>query len=129
MSEKIKAVRGNSQRSEAVVTWLEEHGAKDAKHQVEGSYEYKMYFVDPNGDALCIDKTFEFLFDVEELPIWRAQENETYYWVSDWGLVLEKIEERTYSDEAHYKVGNYFRTKEEALEVCSKIVELLKERK
>lgn len=88
MSEKIKAVRGNEKRCEEVVTWLEEHGANNARSRVEGNCKDKMYFVDPNGDAQCVDVKFKYLFDVEELPRWRAEKGKTYYHVTDLCNVL-----------------------------------------
>lgn len=128
MSEKIKAIRGNLQRCKEVVTWLEEHGAKDAKHQVEGSSEYKLYFVDPNGDAQCVGEKYEYLFDVEELPRWRAEKGKTYYHVTDLCNVLSNVDDYTPFDEWHHELGNYFQTREEAEEMCKQILDLFKQR-
>lgn len=129
MSEKIKAVRGNSQRCEDVVTWLEDHGAKDAKHQVEGSRDYKMYFVDPNGDAQCIDENYECLFDVEELPRWRAKENDPFYCIDGTFNIAYVADCRSDTDNLLYEIGNYFQTEAEAVYYCDKFKEMLKERK
>lgn len=128
MSEKIKAIRGNLQRCEEVVTWLEEHGAKDAKHQVDGSCEYLLYFVDPNGDAQCIDKESEYLFDVEELPRWRAEKGKTYYIVTELCNVRSNLDDYTPYDDWHHELGNYFHTREEAEEMSKQIYDLFMQR-
>lgn len=128
MSEKIKAIRGNEKRCEDVVTWLEEHGAKDAKHQVEGSCDDRMYFVDPNGNVECANKKFKYLFDVEELPRWRAKFDEEYWYIDDAIKVRCTTEELSRIDEDRYVGLNYFQTEGEAEEYCRRIEKILEER-
>lgn len=125
MNEKIKAVLGNALHPERVKEWLESQGATDFG-DLDFTDAYGVYFVRPDGQAGCIYKIYSFLFDVVALPRWRAKKGEIYHFVTDWGVVIEKLEEGTYPDDIHYEVGNYFRTYEEAKEVCSKFVELLK---
>ena len=59
----------------------------------------------------------------EEIPIpesalkpkrWRAKKNECYFAVNTWGKIDVACEDNVEVDNQRYKIGNYFRTKEEA---------------
>lgn len=72
-----------------------------------------------NADKKCI----------EDLPRWRAKENETYYSI---GIDVEVIENKEYGgclDDACYSAGNYFKTREAAERVAKQIREIFKDSK
>lgn len=48
---------------------------------------------------------------------WRAEELEEYYIIKSDGEIIEVDEEFLDFDDKHYKLGNYFKTKEEAQKV------------
>lgn len=45
---------------------------------------------------------------------WRAKKNECYFAVNTWGEIDVACEDNVEVDNKRYKIGNYFRTKEEA---------------
>lgn len=53
---------------------------------------------------------------------WRGERTDCYYAVSGKGNVVKLLEEREYSDETYYKIGNYFQTEEEAIIARNKIL-------
>lgn len=66
---------------------------------------------------------------IEDLPRWRAKENETYYFI---GLDVEVIDNIEYGysvDDACYSAGNYFKTREAAERVAKQIREIFKNSK
>lgn len=129
MSEKVKAIRGSKERAEEVKQWLKEHGAEeffDSKCNAEDL----LYCVTPDGFVVQFAvKTSSYLFDIEELPRWKAKINEMYWFINDCGKVVYGYNINHVNDRLRYECGNCFRTKEEAEETCSKIIQLLKERK
>ena len=58
---------------------------------------------------------------IENLPNWRADANETYFYISYNCAIMEEKECHCYLDEERYNVGNYFKTKEAAEKVAEKI--------
>ena len=61
--------------------------------------------------------------------LWRAEKEESYYYVSD-ELIIEKDRDfRTIEDDRKYKNRNYFETEELAEEFCEKIKDVLKNNK
>ena len=48
---------------------------------------------------------------------WRAKITETYYCIDDFNGIYKEIEGQLNSDNKRYKIGNYFKTKEEAEKV------------
>lgn len=49
-----------------------------------------------------------------ERPRWRARINHTYYYINSDGNIASDIDNGLYLDDARFKVGNYFKTSEEA---------------
>ena len=47
----------------------------------------------------------------------RAKITETYYCIDDFNGIYKEIEGQLNSDNKRYKIGNYFKTKEEAEKV------------
>lgn len=125
MSEKLKAVRGNAGSPERILQWLKEHGA------TEYSVDYKfdnstLYFVCPGGFVSSLLDSYAFLFDVEELPQWRAKQGERYYYITSEGLISAAIEDGNFDSGMRYNVGNYFPTFENAVPYKDKFTELLR---
>lgn len=72
-----------------------------------------------NADKKCI----------EDLPRWRAKENETYYFIGVDVEVMDDIEYGGCVDDACYSAGNYFKTREAAERVAKQIREIFKDSK
>lgn len=53
---------------------------------------------------------------------WRGERTDCYYAVSSRGKVIKLLEEREYSDETYYEIGNYFQTEKEAIIARNKIL-------
>ena len=66
---------------------------------------------------------------IEDLPRWRAKENETYYFIAIDVEVMDNIEDGGCVDDACYSVGNYFKTREAAECVAKQIREIFKNSK
>lgn len=67
--------------------------------------------------------------EFEELPRWRADEDDTYYWISECFELKEETDARTDYDLELYSIGNYFRTRKAAEVVASQIREIFKNSK
>lgn len=61
---------------------------------------------------------------IEDLPNWRADINEHYFYISSECSIAETIECHCYTDGKRYNVGNYFKTKEAAEKVAEKIQDI-----
>lgn len=129
MSEKIKAVHGSKERDEEVINWLVDNGATDAMNQVIGRDEESLYFVTPDGRADFLSLRFEYLFDVEELPRWRAKDGEEYWYIDDALDVRCTTEDYSRKHDDRYVAHNYFKAEWEAEKYCDKFIKLLEERK
>lgn len=128
MNEKVKAIRGDRRRAEEVKQWLKNNGAIDLKN-LSCDNENWIYFVKPNGEATnLMSEEFYFLFDIKELPRWRAENNKTYLYIDDEMGIYEDSDCRGSVSDNRYENGNYFRTREEAEEMRDKIIKLLKSR-
>lgn len=66
---------------------------------------------------------------IEDLPKWRADVKGNYFYISSICNITEETECHWSVDEARYKVGNYFKTKEAAEKVAEKIRETFKNSK
>ena len=60
---------------------------------------------------------------------WRAEKQETFYYISEYGTVLSAVETLKTCDDCIYKYGNYFRTKEQAEKVAKEIREVFERHK
>ena len=49
-------------------------------------------------------------------PKWRAKEGEFYFLVDTTGDILKILDSRNFYDDKKFKIGNYFKTEEEAKE-------------
>ena len=66
---------------------------------------------------------------IEDLPRWRAEESESYYYV-DLSFNVRKTDDlRSYGDNNLYEAGNYFRTREAAEKVAEQIRDIFKNSK
>ena len=66
---------------------------------------------------------------VEELPRWRANDGEHYYYVQYGCSVIEDFEIHDIEDDKCYECGNYFKTEEAAERVAKQIREIFKNSK
>lgn len=66
---------------------------------------------------------------IEDLPNWRADMGEAYFYISSEYSIAETIECHCYIDRERYNVGNYFKTKEAAEKMASQIREIFKNSK
>lgn len=66
---------------------------------------------------------------IEDLPNWRADINETYFYISSGCSIMTEKECHCYIDGEYHNLGNYFKTKEAAEKVAEKIREIFKNSK
>ena len=122
MSEKIKGMFGSKTRADEVLAWLKSQGAKTSLY--DGSLEQCIYYVDQEHIKI-VEKGHSCLFDIVELPRWRAIKAGVYFYINDRGRVDSTLD--TYElDADRYKCGNYFQTKEEAETYVEKFREIFK---
>jgi len=60
---------------------------------------------------------------------WRAEKQETFYYISEYGIVLSSVETLKTCDDCIYECGNYFRTKEQAEKVAKEVREVFEKHK
>ena len=120
---KIKGIFGSKTRADEVLEWLKSQGA--VKCGYTGDSEINIYYVD-NGEVKLVDEIHSILFDIVELPRWRAEKDEKYYYVSDTVSISATEDSRWGRDDKRYEIGNYFKTKEEAESYAEKICEIFK---
>lgn len=123
MSEKIKGMVGSMTRANEVLEWLKSQGAK--KSLYDGSLEKWIYYVDQEHIKI-VEKAHSVLFDIVELPRWRAEKGGEFYFVDFTGEVGFDVDGRETTDNAMYEIGNYFQTREEAETYAEKFREILK---
>lgn len=129
MKEKVKAIRGSKSRPEDVKLWLINHGAKNVD-KFTCANEDCIYIVLENGDVEYFSNTkYFFIFDIEELPLWRAPINCLYWCLSSNLDVYHTVETATDTDDLRYNTGNYFKSLEEATAYRQSVINLLKNRK
>lgn len=66
---------------------------------------------------------------IEDLPRWRAEYDECYYFIDSELIVSYQPDVRCKTDNNRHEAGNYFKTKEAAERVASQIREILKKSK
>lgn len=123
MSEKIKGMYGSETRAYEVLKWLESQGAE--RCQYKGFVESNIYYVD-QGEVKMVDIKHSILFDIVELPRWRAELGGRFYFINYMGKVDFDTDLRGYADNSAYEIGNYFQTKEEAEKYTEKFHEIFK---
>lgn len=122
------------------------HGTKSGKGVIEaliahgginncdykGNCETNIYYISPDTNFICgINEYSQFapyiMATAEEVkPVrWRAARDRAYYTIESTMTVIESTEYGDKYDDARYKCGNYFRTKEEAEKVLEKIKKIL----
>ena len=50
---------------------------------------------------------------------WRAKKNDEYFFINNYGIVLNLEETYSNEDNCNYELGNYFKTDEEAIKVVN----------
>lgn len=124
MSKKVKGIYGSEIRTPEVLRWLESQGNIN-ECQYRGCSENTIYYVD-KGIVKAVDKDHSVLFDIVELPKWRAKVGGRYYFINYLGIVNFDTDLRGSVDDIAYEIGNYFQTKEEAEKYTEKFLEILK---
>ena len=66
---------------------------------------------------------------VEDLPRWRAEKGERYYYVGTDSTIDDFIEDGDQTDNTNYECGNYFKTREAAEKVAAQIRKIFKDSK
>lgn len=66
---------------------------------------------------------------IEDLPRWRADLNEAYFFITANCNIMETKDYNCYLDGERYNAGNYFKTKEAAEKAVEKIREIFKNSK
>lgn len=123
MSEKLKGMYGSRARFNEVLEWLRSQGAIEC--EFGGHSESSIYYVD-QGEVKIVDGIHSVLFDIVELPKWRAELGGRFYFINYIGKVDFDTDLRGYADNGAYEIGNYFRTKEEAEKYIEKFHEIFK---
>ena len=128
MNEKIKGVIVSSEtKFHELICWLRSQGAVESSlATLVTVVRSAIYYVNKQGQAMYVDKIHADLFDIVELPEWRAEKDEAYYYVSDTGKCCVSYEGYMDLDAEKYECGNYFKTKEEAEKYAEKIREIFK---
>lgn len=86
--------------------------------------KYMVYILNINGK-----RWNEEMKQIEDLPRWRAENDEVYYCVSPAGEVIEEIEALTVIDTRRYEAGNYFKTYAAAEKVAKQIRDIFRKSK
>lgn len=123
MSEKLKGMFGSRSRFDEVLEWLKSQGAEEC--EFGGHSESSIYYVD-NGEVKMVDEIHSILFDIVELPRWRAGYDVKYYFVTEYGEACCSSDIKAALDNDRYNCGNYFKTREEAEVVAKKVREIFK---
>lgn len=66
---------------------------------------------------------------IEDLPRWRADYNQTYFYISSICSIIDEKECGAFIDGRRYDIGNYFRTREAAEKVAGQIRDIFKNSK
>ena len=66
---------------------------------------------------------------IEDLPRWRADYNQTYFYISSRCSIIDEKECGAFIDGRRYDIGNYFRTREAAEKVAEQIRDIFKNSK
>ena len=131
MNKNFKSVyvRG-TETGKGVIEALINLGGKNNRHYDGKDVDY-IYFIAPDNIIYTASITSAYasyiMATAEELkPVrWRAKKCGIYYYITSDFKVKEVCDYRDAEDEACYKCGNYFRTREEAEEAAEKIKKIL----
>lgn len=130
MSEKIKGIIGSKTRAKEVLKWLIEQGAEpDSVELLGGDTCNTIYYVNKRKQATWVNAIHSELFNIVELPRWRAETKRgIYYFIDSTGHADLSYEEFDEVDDERYEFGNYFKTKEEAELYAKKVHEIFKKK-
>lgn len=127
MSKKVKGIFGSKERANEVLQWLIAQGAESASVKLlAGDTCNTIYYVNKRKQATWVNAIHSELFDIVELPKWRAKVGGRYYFINYIGKVDFDTDLRGYADNSAYEIGNYFKTKEEAEKYIEKFHEIFK---
>ena len=100
--------------------WAPQYVIYDDKLYIRGKEtdeDNAIFFVDKKKLEKILEKVNEINEKYGIPKRWRAEELEEYYIIKSDGEIIEVDEEFLDFDDKHYKLGNYFKTKEEAQKV------------
>lgn len=87
----------------------------------KGVGEYKLI---TNEEKECIENFVNLVNQKYGIPKrWRAEKKGTYFYVADKGCISDTWEDFDSADNKRYKLGNYFKTEEEAEKVKAELDE------
>ena len=125
-------IKGDLKRGDEVIKYLENLGGRNF-HSINGKNVNAYYFINPNGiivnSYLSGSEVFSYVKDFYkeiELPKWKPNYYDDYFYVSDTGKILKASWHGGYTDILRYDLGNCFKTIEEAEEARGHIKEILK---
>lgn len=105
------------------------------KYIINGQELYPANQVLPDNDSFELRTKFNNLLEALGTPVpepkkefkrWRAEENETYWFITDVDSVCDDLEEKTPGDDFRYDLGNYYQTEELAQKALDKQIALTK---
>ena len=129
------------------IYWMGDHGKSHSEHATliqDGEVRYDECGWTNKNLRPATDEEKQRLFDalakagkrwnaekkrVEDLPRWRAEEEDTYYYIGVDAEVEDDMESGCEADDACHSVGNYFKTREAAERVAAQIREIFKNSK
>lgn len=125
MSEKLKGMIGSKTRGDEVKRWLISQGAINYD-STTCEYPGMIYYVRPNGNinTLPVDNCEE-LFEIVNLPRWRGEYGDSYYYLNGEFEILSTFDHRDPINKKHFTNGNYFRTREDAEAKKEQILQIL----
>lgn len=127
MSEKIKGVFASETKFRELICWLRSQGAVESSLVTLVTIARSaIYYVNKQGQVMHTDKIHADLFDLVELPRWRAEYDKKYYFVSECGKTRCSSDIREALDDERFNLGNYFKTREEAELYAKKVREIYK---
>ena len=132
MKEEHKVwIRGVNGRGDEVIKALEERGAKNGGFW-ECNREELIYFINHDGYIDSIDPNCEpgriIIDNYSEIKLpekWKPSVGDRYWIITTDGVVGNLIWNDDPADNRLFNLGNYFRTREEALAMVEKIKKLL----
>lgn len=126
--ERIKAIKGDSFRCNEVYDWLVKQCGATAIPFTKidlSDNKYLYYVVDNKVLRSRTVSDVAKLVEIVELPKWRAEFNEMYFYITDTFKVSCKNDLRHGVDEERWKANNYFKTSTDAMEFLNKMLGVL----
>lgn len=133
MKDKQKVyIKGNIERGDEVIKYLEDLGGRNS-HSINGKNVNAYYFINPRGvitncppdDNGGIFSYIKEFYKKIELPKWKPEYRDYYYYFTSNGCIQQDIWDNTAINDLYYEFGNCFKTFEEAELARDNIKEIL----